>query len=338
MNAQRPVPSGLRRTISVSTTLTTALLLAAGGLVAVAPSATAAATPSVHASGTAQKAITAGRYLVVFADEPAATYEGTVAGYARTRPDAGKKLDPTRDAVVRWRNHLTAVHDAALQAVGASKLADYTVATNGVAANLTAAQARALSATKGIVSLERDQRAHVDTTYSPEFLGLSAPGGLWSQLGGSSTAGSGVIVGVIDTGIWPESPSFAGAELKRDKAGLPVAASGLRGRWFGACVQGESFSSQSCNDKLIGARYYVAGFGKQNIAKDEYLSPRDGEGHGSHTASTAAGNRVSDVSIDGHAMGTGSGMALHVVFPWSGLGGVDGFDQDEACCECDERR
>ncbi|MDP9181960.1 MAG: S8 family serine peptidase, partial [Actinomycetota bacterium] len=141
------------------------------------------------------------------------------------------------------------------------------------------------------------------------FLGLSASGGLWSQLGGQQNAGKGVIVGVIDTGIWPESPAFAGGELKRDKAGQPVAATGLRGKWFGACVQGELFSSQDCNDKLIGARYYVAGFGKHNIAQEEYLSPRDGEGHGSHTASTAAGNVVPGVTVDGHAMGTASGMA-----------------------------
>jgi len=79
--------------------------------------------------------------------------------------------------------------------------------------------------------------------------------------------------------------------------------------WFGDCVQGENFDSQDCNDKLIGARYYTAGFGKQDIDKSDYLSPRDGDGHGSHTASTAAGNRVSGVSVEGRDFGTVSGMA-----------------------------
>ncbi len=302
MYAHRPAPSALRRTIAVSAVVA----LGCGGLVVAAPSSSAA--PAVTAS-TANKAYAAGRYLVVFADEPAASYEGTVAGYARTRPDAGRKLDPTRAEVVRWRGHLTAVHDSALQAVGATKLADYTVATNGVAAELTAAQAQKLSGAQGIAGLQPDAEKTLDTTYSPEFLGLSQPGGLWSQLGGNTTAGKGVIVGVVDSGIWPESKSFAGAELKRDAAGQPVAATGLRGKWFGACVQGEQFSSQDCNDKLIGARYYVAGFGKHNLAKEEYLSPRDGGGHGSHTSSTAAGNRVPGVSIDGTPMGTASGMA-----------------------------
>jgi subtilisin family serine protease len=283
-----------------------AFTLLTGGLVAMAP-AQAAPVASKSAS---PHGYAAGRYIVTFADEPAATYEGTVQGYARTRPDAGKKLDPTRTEVVSWRAHLTQLHDSALKAVGATKLADYTVATNGLSASLTSAQANALARTSGVARLTRDTMRTVDTSLSPEFLGLSAPGGLWSQLpGGAAGAGQGVIVGVIDTGIWPESPSFAGQELKRDKAGQPVPATGLRGKWFGACQQGVNFDSQKCNDKLIGARYYTAGFGKQDIDKSDYLSPRDGDGHGSHTASTAAGNRVNNVTVEGRNFGTVSGMA-----------------------------
>ena len=254
----------------------------------------------------------AGRYIVTFADEPAATYEGTVSGYPRTRPDRGRKLDPTRAEVVKWRSHLTSVHDSAMTSIGATKLADYTVATNGVAADLTAAQANRLARTAGVVRLERATLQHPDQddAFTADFLGLTkSDGGLWSRLGGGPNAGHGVIVGDIDTGIWPEDPSFSGSELKRDKAGLPVPTSGLRGRWFGPCVQGENFSSQDCNDKVIGARYYTAGFGQKDIAKKDYLSPRDGDGHGSHTASTAAGNIVHDVTVEGRNFGTAGGMA-----------------------------
>ncbi|MDX6223807.1 MAG: hypothetical protein QOE64_183 [Frankiales bacterium] len=294
------------RTISVGAVLA----LAAAGAAAGANPVSAA--PSVTKSSPSH-ALTAGRYMVTLADEPAATYEGNVSGYARTRPDAGKKLDPTRDVVIKWRAHLTSVHDSALSAVGAVKLADYTVGTNGFSADLTAAQARKLAATAGVTRLQKDSIRHVDFEMTPEFLGLTQPGtGLWAQLGDtgpSGTAGQGVIVGDIDTGIWPESPAFAGSELKRDAAGLPVPASGLRGKWWGPCVQGENFSSQACNSKLIGARYYTAGFGKKDIGKQDYLSPRDGDGHGSHTASTAAGNRVNNVVVDGRNFGVASGMA-----------------------------
>ena len=307
VSASSAAPRHGRRLISTAV----AVLLSTAGLASTAGAVTAAPSdgPSASRSQTS-KAVAAGRYIVTFADEPAASYEGGVAGYPRTRPDAGRKLDPTRPEVIRYRDRLTKQHDAALTRVGASKLYSYTVATNGVLSDLTAEQARTLSSTAG-VRLEKDAVRTLDTTETPAFLGLSEANGLWSKLGGDRAAGTGVIVGVIDSGIWPEAPSFAGAELKRDRAGQPVEASGLRGRWFGACDQGEQWNSQTCNDKLIGARFYVAGFGKQNIAKEEYLSPRDGGGHGTHTASTAAGNRVTAVAIDGEQQGSGiaSGMA-----------------------------
>ena len=115
------------------------------------------------------KAVAAGRYIVTFADEPAASYEGGVSGYPRTRPDAGKKLDPTRPEVVRYRDRLTKQHDAALTRVGATKLYDYTVATNGVLSDLTAGQARTLSSTAG-VRLEKDAIRTLDTTETPGFV------------------------------------------------------------------------------------------------------------------------------------------------------------------------
>ena len=242
----------------------------------------------------------AGRYIVTFADEPVASYDGYRVGYPATRPKAGHKLNPKAAAVVKWQKYLTAKHDAALAKVGATKIYDYTITNNGVAVKLTARQAAKLAATKGVIALSKDRLAHPDTTLSPHFLGLDAAGGLWSQLGGNTHAGAGVVVGVIDTGIWPESKSFAG------NTGIPVPA-----RWNGKCVAGEQFPVTSCNDKLIGARYYVAGFDKHNINKSDYLSPRDGDGHGTHTSSTAAGNRVTGVSIDGHVIDSGvaSGMA-----------------------------
>jgi subtilisin family serine protease len=255
--------------------------------------------PAEAARGTAS-AYTAGRYIVTFADEPVASYTGYKTGFAATRPAAGKKINPASPAVIKWQQHLTAQHDAALAKVGATRIYDYTITNNGVAVRLTAAQAAKLATLDSVVGLSKDRLAKPDTTLSPHFLGLDAAGGLWSQLGGQTKAGAGVVVGVIDTGIWPESKAFAGG------TGIPVPTD-----WHGTCVDGEQFTKQMCNDKLIGARYFVDGFGKNAIATDEYLSPRDGDGHGSHTASTAAGNRVTGISIAGVTFDSGvaSGMA-----------------------------
>ena len=282
----------------------TALLLTAvasggaGGTAAAAPAAGARAAASPGVPGKSQQAYRAGRYIVSFADEPLASYDGSVRGYPATRPVRGRKLDVTSEAARRWQARLVARHDAALARVGATKIYDYTVTNNGFAADLTAEQATALSKVPGVVALERDVAKRVDTTDSPDFLGLTKSGGLWSELGGAKNAGAGVVVGVIDTGIWPESAAFAGG------TGIPVPAD-----WRGACVAGERFPVTTCNDKLVGARYYVDGFGRKNVAKGEYLSPRDGEGHGTHTASTAAGNNATSVTIDGADLGQASGMA-----------------------------
>lgn len=241
-----------------------------------------------------------GRYIVTFADEPLASYDGYAAGFPATRPAPGRKLDPTSPGALRWQQRLTAAHDAALARVGATKLYDYTVTNNGVAANLTAQQAADLAKAPGVVALDKDELAQPSTTTSPHFLGLDSAGGIWSQLGGATNAGAGLVVGVIDTGIWPESKAFAGG------TGIAVPAD-----WRGRCTAGELFSTRTCNDKLIGARYYVEGFGRTAIATADYMSARDGAGHGSHTASTAAGNRVTAVSIDGKVIDSGvaSGMA-----------------------------
>src|SRR6185436_2434789 len=111
-------------------------------------------------------------------------------------------------------------------------------------------QATDLAKTAGVVGLERDRLSHPDTTESPHFLGLDAPGGLWSQLGGARNAGAGTVVGVIDTGIWPESEAFRGGTHIRVPA-----------TWHGTCQSGQNLPASSCNDKLVGARYYVEGFG-----------------------------------------------------------------------------
>lgn len=94
-------------------------------------------------------------------------------------------------------------------------------------------------------------------------------------------------------GIWPESPSF-----QDDGYGPPPS------KWKGICRIGDSFGPEKCNGKIIGARWYTAGVDKA-LLNGEFLSPRDANDHGTHTASTAAGNLVHNVSLHGLASGWG---------------------------------
>ncbi|XP_041012881.1 subtilisin-like protease SBT3.8 isoform X2 [Juglans microcarpa x Juglans regia] len=120
-----------------------------------------------------------------------------------------------------------------------------------------------------------------------------------------SQMGDGVIIGVLDTGIWPESEVF------RDEGLGPIPS-----RWKGACESGEQFDARkTCNRKLIGARYFIKGlhaeYGKPfNITEyQDYLSPRDSIGHGTHTSATAGGFFKANVSYNGLGFGTVRGGA-----------------------------
>ncbi|XP_021833688.1 subtilisin-like protease SBT4.3 [Prunus avium] len=146
---------------------------------------------------------------------------------------------------------------------------------NGFAAKLTDLEREKLANMKEVVSVFPSRTYQLQTTRSWDFMGFH------EKINQTATVESDVVVGVIDSGIWPESESF-----KDEGFGPPPK------RWKGACKGGNNFT---CNNKLIGARYYVA------------ESARDGTGHGSHTASTAAGNAVKDVSFYGLAQGTARG-------------------------------
>ncbi len=260
-----------------------------------ATSATLAASGSAFASNEVPQAMhEAGRYVVTLVAPPAASYEGGVKGLDATKPSEGEKLDSDSTDVKEYKTHLQIQQEKLADSADVDIDRSYTTAVNGFAADLTAQQAAKLASSPGVLSVAKDARHEVTTNDSPDFLGMPK---LWQEAGGQTKAGSGVVVGVLDTGIWPESASFT-----PNRTPIPA-------DWNGECVEGEEFTADDCNSKLIGARYYVDGFGAENVSPDEFLSPRDGDGHGSHTASTAAGNAVRNVTVDGIRFGNISGMA-----------------------------
>ncbi|WP_165367994.1 S8 family peptidase, partial [Phytoactinopolyspora endophytica] len=265
-----------------------------------------------------------GRYVVVLADPPAATYADGVDDLAATTPDDGQGFQAGSAEARRYRDHLHQLQADVAAAVDVSPTQQYTVAVNAFAAELDASQAAGLQQDPRVLALVEDTAHPLDTVESPEYLGLSGNGGVWDGLGGVDAAGDGVVVGVIDSGIWPENPSFAGSALPTgpsDEVGAPywtsdteTAMAKANGDLFtGECETGEEWSTEHCNDKVVSARYFSDGFAgsvpPEERSEDEFLSPRDGQGHGSHVAGTAAGNHGVEMSVDGQEFGEGSGMA-----------------------------
>lgn len=236
-------------------------------------------------------------------------YIVTLDGASAVHKFSGKEAMPrarpftTSSATRAYSAELAARHDDLLSNTFTStsykKLYSYSHVLNGFAVQLTSKQADALRNLPGVRRLETDWRVDKLTTHTPEFLGL--PSGAWPIEGGPSAAGEGVVIGIIDTGIDPTHPSFS------VNGSVPYPP--LEG-FHGKCENGES-NSFSCNGKIIAAQHFAAAAqaaGAFNSSND-FASPLDGDGHGSHTASIAAGNHGVFVTGDGFYFGEASGMA-----------------------------
>ncbi|KAK7294461.1 hypothetical protein RJT34_17350 [Clitoria ternatea] len=180
----------------------------------------------------------------------------------------------------------------------ATILYTYSSAATGFSAHLSPSQASHLRRHPSVLAVEPDQIRHLHTTHTPRFLGLAESYGLWPH----SEYADDVIVGVLDTGIWPELRSFSDHTL----SAVPTS-------WKGSCESSRDFPASLCNNKLIGAKAFFKGYEsylQRPIDETvESKSPRDTNGHGSHTASTAAGSVVKNASLFHYAQGEARGMA-----------------------------
>ncbi|CAO2177923.1 unnamed protein product [Urochloa humidicola] len=177
----------------------------------------------------------------------------------------------------------------------ASMVYNYKHGFSGFAAMLTEDHAKQLADSPEVISVEPSRNCRATTTRSWDFLGLDHQ--MPSELLHKSKHGEDIIIGIVDTGIWPESRSF------NDQGYGPVPS-----RWKGTCQVGAGWGSNNCSRKIIGARFYSAGL-PEEVLKSDYLSPRDVNNHGTHTASTAAGSIVEAASFHGLAAGTARGGA-----------------------------
>lgn len=309
----------MRRTfLKALSVLGTTGLICAGAVVLASSPATAspAAAPAPPVPDSPAD-IHAGRYIVLLDAAPVATYTGATKNFRATQPKPGKALDPRSADVQKYSKHLESVQEDVAANAGVAIDDSMTFTLNGFTANLTAEQAQELDGTKGVIALIPDEILHVDAMPSTDFLGLSGPSGVWQNLGGIDAAGEGIVVGVVDSGIAANHPSFAGDTLGTTAGAAPyldgndvVFAKSDGATFRSTRVTGPGWDLSEYNTKLVGARFYSEGMAAGGFDFSfDYLSPLDGGGHGSHTASTAAGNN--DISADmlGRDFGKISGVA-----------------------------
>jgi subtilisin family serine protease len=276
-------------------------------LAVVLPSAVVAATVR-PGSGMSAAGVTyqipdspSGRYAVLLKDAPLAAYDGGVANLRPTDASVtgARKLDVNAASSRLYLDYLSGAQTTAKQAMKATLghnpniVWTYRVALNGFAIEMSRAEAESVAALPQVQRVIADSELHFVTDVGPTWIG--APG-IWTgddTNGAGASKGEGVVAGVIDSGVNHDHPSFAAT------GGDGYTHTNPRGTFYGACdpVLGLPF----CNNKLIGVWDFTG------------TTPEDDNGHGSHTASTVAGN-VLDAALEAPTITVNrhiSGVAPH---------------------------
>ncbi len=327
--------------LSATTGLAVAALVLGGSLAAAGP-AQAVGTSSTHGLRLAQAqpgqngativaALAAAKatkdkngrahLIIKLRDKSLASYTGGVAGLAATSPQVthAKRLDVTsassRQYLSYFSGRVSSFQSRVQHSVPSVRFGTrLATVVGGVAVSVPVADAAKLAADPQVEAVYPDTLNHPDAVdRSPGFIGAPSA---WNRLGGPENAGENVIVGVLDTGIWPEHPSLSDP----DPSGKPYPAPRPR---LDANPRQCDFSSGAnpgpaftCNNKLIGAYTFMSTYAvAAGFLPGELTSARDDDGHGTHTSTTAAGNAGVAASMFGIPRGTVSGIAprAHVI-------------------------
>jgi len=272
--------------------------------------------------------------LVKLDAEALASYAGGLPGLAATSPrvTGARRLDVDAPSSRAYLEHFRRKQEdfetsCRTFVPGAVVTHSLPLIFGGVAVVLPEDAVEELAKLPGVQQVYPDELLQIDTDSSPRFIGTPA---VWSALGGRESAGQGIVVGVLDTGIWPEHPSFADPDPAGKAYPAPPASWSGTACQFGSVVPGDD--TFNCNHKLIGARRFMATYDAVvGLLPEEFPSARDDNGHGTHTTSTAAGNARVEASVFGVPRGRVTGVAPRAHVAMYKVCGFEGcFTSDSA--------
>lgn len=266
-----PSPTRLSRSrlsLFAAAVLATAAL--AQGTTALAAPNSAGSLTDVRTDGPAGGGVDASSAIVRLSGAPLATATATA-------PKNGKKIDFTSTAVKSERARLAEARNAYKQwlktnAPKARVTGEYDVAINALAVRLNGTPLSLLRSGPGAVSAT-SQGTYVATAADPDLALINAEAA-WSAngSGGSSDAGRGVKVGIVDTGIDQTHPCFS-------DAGYPAVT--------------QSGDRRFTNNKVVVAKVFA------NKAANLGFTAEAVQDHGTHVAGTVACNFRTPASVSG---------------------------------------
>ncbi|XVF53195.1 hypothetical protein PTKIN_Ptkin05aG0080800 [Pterospermum kingtungense] len=215
----------------------------------------------------------------------------------------GERLHNDPKLITESHHDLLATIVGSKEAAADSMVYSYKHGFSGFAAKLTESQAKMVSELPGVIHVMPNRFHSLQTTRTWDYLDISSYASF--NLLHDTNMGDGIIIGLLDTGVIPESKVF------NDEGLGPIPA-----RWKGHCQSGQLFNGTTdCNRKLIGAKYFIDGFLAENnqpfntTDSPDYMSPRDSFGHGTYTSTIAGGSFVANASYKGLALGRARGGA-----------------------------
>ncbi|WP_440223716.1 S8 family serine peptidase [Dokdonella sp. MW10] len=240
-----------------------------GGLAAT----TAWSTPSFKLAADAAGVEAESTYLIEFVEPGALHYDGGTGQLRGTAPKAasGERFNAKSADVAAYRQFVQQQQQAHIASI-ASTLGrelvvthSYDITHSGIAAKMTAGEAKRIAQVSGVTSVKIDELRHLDTYRGPEFIGAPT---IWNGAtpGGTTNRGKGIVIGVLDSGINSTHPSFA---------------------------NDTSCGFSAADPKLLSARDCASTSG--NVCNGPNAEAVD-SGHGVHTASTAGGNSVTNAA------------------------------------------
>ncbi|MFB4279566.1 S8 family serine peptidase [Nonomuraea sp. MTCD27] len=262
-----------------------------------------------------------------------AAYQGGLPGLPGTSPSVtGRALDTRSADARRYAEHIQDVENAFLAELAAKVPGAVTgqrirTVYGGIALRIPGDKAAEVLKLPGAVAVQEDRPQQLLTDSSPAFIGAPV---IYGKLGDTGkTAGKGVIVGVLDSGAWPEHPSFAARSGLPDppptKDGTPRVCD------FGDNPTTPAADPFACNSKLVGGRPFLETYNAVFGGEVYPDSARDSNGHGTHTASTSAGGPVADATPLGISRGPIHGIAPGAAVSVYKVCGAEGcFPSDSA--------
>jgi hypothetical protein len=237
-----------------------------------------------------------------------ASYAGGIRGLAATSPRVtGKRLDKNAANVEQYEAYIAEQEAAFLEALAAAVPAAKTglrlrTVYGGLAATIPASSVEPILAIPGVTAVQSDQRNQPLTDASPEFIDAT---GVYGGLGGAPNAGSGIIYGNLDTGVWPEHPTL------NDQGNLSAPPGPARTCNFGDNPLTPANDPFVCQNKLIGGAPFLATYLSDpgRAAVEPFHTARDSNGHGTHTSTTTAGNALTSAPVFGIERGPLHGIA-----------------------------